>query len=536
MAARPTAQTEPASEALPVELEPLPPRAPAHDAIQLARERGHEGGGPHRVAAQHDKGKMTARERIAYFLDVDSFVETDAFAVHQGLSRGLPLDAHPGDGVVTGYGKVNGREVCLYAQDFTVSGGSLGSAQARKIVKIMQQALATGVPLVCLNDSGGARIQEGVASLGGYGDMFQAHVDMSGVVPQLSGILGPCAGGAVYGPALTDFVAMTRQTSYMYLTGPDVVKTVLGEETTHEDLGGADVHASESGVCHFTGECDEETLDKLRLLLTYLPQNHLEHPPRVAAIAPARDPAELAGLVPLDPQVPYDVRTVMEAIVDADSFFEIHRDIAGNVVVGFARVQGRSVGIVANQPKVLAGVLDVGASEKAARFVRFCDAFNIPVLSLVDVPGFLPGRDQEHGGIIRHGAKLLYAYCEATVPKITVVTRKAYGGAYIVMCSKHLRSDVNLAWPQAEIAVLGAQGAVQILHRRELKSDNPQFKAELEAGYRDRFGNPMFAAELGFVDDIIDPKLTRDHIARHLDRLASKHAQRPARKHGTMPL
>jgi acetyl-CoA/propionyl-CoA carboxylase carboxyl transferase subunit len=505
------------------------------DPIELARQRAREGGGPEKVAQQHAKGKMTARERLEYLLDPGSFMETDSFAVHQGLSRGLPQDPHPGDGVVTGYGKVHGRDVCVYAQDFTVQGGSLGSAQARKICKIMEQAIATGVPLVALNDSGGARIQEGVAALGGYGDIFQRHVDASGVIPQVAGILGPCAGGAVYGPALTDFVLMTRKTSYMYLTGPDVVKTVLGEETTHEDLGGADVHAQDSGVCALTGETDEETLDKIRALLSYLPQNHLEHPPRYEPVA-ADNPEALRTVVPPDPSMPYDMRDVMAGILDRESFFEIHAEMARNVVVGFGRVEGRVVGIVANQPKVLAGVLDVQASEKAARFVRFCDAFNVPLLSLVDVPGFLPGREQEHGGIIRHGAKLLYAYCEATVPKITVVTRKAYGGAYIVMCSKHLRSDVNLAWPQAEIAVLGAQGAVQILHRRELKNADADFRRELEAGYRDRFGNPMFAAELGFVDDIVDPAATRQHVARHLARLASKHVERPARKHGNIPL
>jgi acetyl-CoA/propionyl-CoA carboxylase carboxyl transferase subunit len=507
-------------------------RSPPHEE---ARARALAGGGPEKVAAQHAKGKMTARERLEYLLDPGTFVETDAFVLHQGLSRGLPQDLNSGDGVVTGYGKVHGRPVCLYAQDFTVSGGSLGSAQAKKICKIMEQALATGVPMIALNDSGGARIQEGVASLGGYGDIFQRHVDASGCIPQIAGILGPCAGGAVYGPALNDFVLMTKSTSYMYLTGPDVVKTVLGEETTHEDLGGAAVHSQTSGVAHLVGESDADTLDQIRALLSYLPQNHLEHPPRVEPRAPARD-GGMERIVPLDPQMPYDIREVMEGVVDAESFFEIQPDIARNVVVGFARIDGRSVGIVANQPKVLAGCLDVGASEKAARFIRFCDAFNIPLVSLVDVPGFLPGRDQEHGGIIRHGAKMLYAYCEATVPKITVVTRKAYGGAYIVMCSKHLRSDVNLAWPQAEIAVLGAQGAVQILHRREIKGGNEALKADLEASYRARFGNPMFAAELGFVDDIIDPNATRQLVAFHLERLASKHVERHSRKHGTMPL
>ena len=503
--------------------------------VEDARRRARDGGGPEKVAAQHAKGKMTARERIEYLLDPNSFVETDAFVVHHGLSRGLPQEPHPGDGVVTGYGKIHGRDVCVYAQDFTVQGGSLGSAQARKICKIMEQAVATGVPMIAINDSGGARIQEGVAALGGYGDIFQRHVDASGVIPQIAAIMGPCAGGAVYGPALTDFVVMTRKTSYMYLTGPDVVKTVLGEETTHEDLGGADVHAGTSGVCHLIGETDEDTLDRIRQLVSYLPQNHLEHAPRFETVAPIRQ-GNLGKIVPADSGMPYDMREVMEGIVDAHSFFEIQPDMAKNVVVGFARIDGRTIGIVANQPKVLAGVLDVEASEKAARFVRFCDAFNIPLISLVDVPGFLPGRDQEHGGIIRHGAKLLYAYCEATVPKITVVTRKAYGGAYIVMCSKHLRSDVNLAWPQAEIAVLGAQGAVQILHRRELKNADPAFRKELEAGYRERFGNPMFAAELGFVDDVIDPDATRAMITRHLERLASKHVDRLPRKHGTMPL
>jgi acetyl-CoA carboxylase carboxyltransferase component len=440
---------------------------------------------------------------------------------------------------VTGYGKVHGRDVCLYAQDFTVSGGSLGSAQARKICKIMEQALATGVPIVGLNDSGGARIQEGVASLGGYGDIFQRHVDASGVIPQISAILGPCAGGAVYGPALTDFTIMSEGTAHMFVTGPDVVKSVLGEDTSYDELGGAGVHSSKSGSCHLVGRDDYDTLDQIRALLSYLPQNHLEHPPLVEAPECQRN-EELALVVPPDPSMPYDIKDVVKGVVDPGSFLEIQPFFAANVVIGFARVGGRVVGVVANNPKVLAGCLDTWASEKAARFVRFCDAFNVPLLNFVDVPGFLPGREQEHGGIIRKGAKLLYAYCEATVPKVTVVTRKAYGGAYIVMCSKHLRSDVNLAWPTAEIAVLGAPGAVQILHKRELAKVPPDqaapLRAELEAGYKERFGNPMFAAELGFVDDVVDPAETRVLVARHLERLASKHVERHPRKHGTMPL
>ena len=508
-------------------------------AIETARRRAREGGGPERVAAQHAKGKMTARERIEYLLDPGTFVETDAFVVYQGTSRGLAQEAHPGDGVVTGYGRVHGREVCVYAQDFTVAGGSLGSWQAKKICKIMDQALATGVPLVGLNDSGGARIQEGVASLGGYGDIFQRHVDASGVIPQVAAILGPCAGGAVYGPALQDFTLMTADTAHMFVTGPDVVKTVLGEDISYEDLGGASVHSTISGSCHLVGRDDTDTLDQIRQLLSYLPQNHLEQPPRYEPPKVARDPT-LAAIVPADSQQPYDMKEVVRLVLDPQSFFEIQPDFAANIVVGFGRVAGRVVGVVANNPKVLAGCLDIWASEKAARFVRFCDAFNIPLVNFVDVPGFLPGREQEHNAIIRKGAKLLYAYCEATVPKVTVVTRKAYGGAYIVMCSKHLRSDVNLAWPTAEIAVLGAQGAVQILHKRELQKVPDEHKAgiraDLEAGYRERFGNPMFAAELGFVDDIIDPAETRVHVARHLERLASKHVERAPRKHGTMPL
>lgn len=507
--------------------------------IETARKRAREGGGPERIAAQHQKGKLTARERIAYLCDPGTFVETDVFVLHQGTSRGLAQESHPGDGVVTGYGKVHGRDICVYAQDFTVSGGSLGSAQARKICKIMDQAISTGVPIVGLNDSGGARIQEGVASLGGYGDIFQRHVDASGVVPQISAILGPCAGGAVYGPALTDFTIMTEGTAHMFVTGPDVVKTVLGEDTTYEDLGGAEVHSSKSGSCHLVGRDDYDTLDQIRQLLSYLPQNYLEHPPRSEGPAPARNP-DLAGMVPVDALIPYDIRDIIKGVVDPNTFFEIQPFFAANIVVGFARVQGRVIGIVANNPKVLAGCLDTWASEKSARFVRFCDAFNVPLVSFVDVPGFLPGRQQEHSGIIRKGAKMLYAYCEATVPKITIVTRKAYGGAYIVMCSKHLRSDVNLAWPTAEIAVLGAQGAVQILHKRELAKVPPDqsaaLRGELELGYKERFGNPLFAAELGFVDDIIDPADTRIHIARHLERLSAKHVERHPRRHGTMPL
>jgi acetyl-CoA/propionyl-CoA carboxylase carboxyl transferase subunit len=514
-------------------------RSPTLDAIAAARLKSREGGGPERIQAQHDKGKLTARERIEYLLDPGTFVETDAFVVHQGTSRGLAQEHHPGDGVVTGYGKVHGRDVCVYAQDFTVAGGSLGSAQARKICKIMEQALATGVPIVGLNDSGGARIQEGVASLGGYGDIFQRHVDASGVIPQISAILGPCAGGAVYGPALTDFTIMSEGTAHMFVTGPDVVKTVLGEDTTYEELGGASVHSTKSGSCHLVGRDDYDTLDQIRILLSYLPQNHLEHPPRVEAPVAERNP-DLGNIIPNDPGQPYDIKDVVRGIVDPGSFFEIQPFFAANIVIGFARVTGRVVGVVANNPKVLAGCLDTWASEKGARFVRFCDAFNIPLLNLVDVPGFLPGSEQEHTAIIRKGAKLLYAYCEATVPKVTVVTRKAYGGAYIVMCSKHLRSDVNLAWPTAEIAVLGAQGAVQILHKRELAKvpadQAGPLRAELEAGYKERFGNPLFAAELGFVDDVVDPADTRILVARHLERLASKHVERAPRKHGTMPL
>ncbi|MHB8586540.1 MAG: acyl-CoA carboxylase subunit beta [Thermoplasmatota archaeon] len=515
------------------------PRAQPSPATRLADARAAAlaGGGAERVSRQHAAGKLTARERLERLLDPGSFQEIDTFAVAQGTSR-VPPASDLGDGVVAGFGEIDGRPVAVYAQDFTVAGGSLGATTARKIVKIMDGAAKTGVPIIGLNDSGGARIQEGVASLGGYGDIFQHHIRLSGVVPQIGVVLGPSAGGAVYGPALCDFVLMTRKTAHMFLTGPDVVRTVTGEQTSFEELGGADVHASESGVAHLVGNDDEETLGLLRALMSYLPSNNLDGPPRLPAPdQPERDEA-LIDILPADPRTPYDVRRIVDAVADEGSFLEVMPTYAPNLVIGFARLGGASVGIVANQPKHLAGVLDADASEKGARFIRFCDAFHIPVVSFVDVPGFLPGLEQEHGGVIRRGAKLLYAYGEATVPKLTVILRKAYGGAYIVMGSKHLGADVNLSWPTAEIAVLGAEGAVRILHKKRLaESQNPEeLSRELTDEYRERLTDPFHAAELGFLDDIIDPADTRFHLLRHLRRLHNKKQEGPERKHGNIPL
>ena len=505
---------------------------------RLAASR--RGGGEERIERQHAEGKLTAHERVDLLLDPGSFVELDALVVHRCRHFGMDEKKIPGDGVVTGYGTVDGRVVYVFAQDFTVFGGSLSETNARKIVKIMDLAMENGAPLVGLNDSGGARIQEGVASLGGYADIFLRNTLASGVVPQVSAVLGPCAGGAVYSPAITDFVYMVEETSYMFVTGPDVIKTVTHEEVSKEELGGASTHAAKSGVCHFTVPNDAACLAGIRKLLSYLPSNNLDDPP----MGPTDDPPDredeaLDTMVPADPNKPYDIKRVIEAVVDRDSFYEVHAAYAKNIVVGFARLGGQSVGIVANQPAYLAGVLDIDASLKGARFVRFCDAFNVPLVTFEDVPGFLPGTQQEFGGIIKHGAKLLYAYAEATVPKITVITRKAYGGAYCVMASKHLRTDVNLAYPSAEIAVMGPEGAVNILYRRELQEageDAERVRAEKVAEYRERFSNPYIAAELGFVDGVIEPRETRPAVIRALRQLAGKRQSLPPKKHGNIPL
>jgi acetyl-CoA carboxylase carboxyltransferase component len=486
-------------------------------------------------------GKLTARERLETFFDPGTFTEIDAFVTHRVEKFGLAERRIPGDGVVTGWGEVEGRPVCGFAQDATVFGGALGEAHAMKIVKIMETAKKAGVPIVGLNDSGGARIQEGVMSLGGYGEVFFRNVALSGVVPQVSLILGPCAGGAVYSPAITDFVIMARGTAQMFITGPDVIRAVTGEEVTFDQLGGADTHGSVSGVSHFTAASDADALALARRLLGYLPLNNLEEPPVGPPSPPSEGVAsELTRIVPEDSNVPYDVHAVVERIVDVGSLLEVHAAWAPNIVVGLARLDGRPVGIVANNPAVLAGTLDIPASTKAARFVRFCDAFNVPLLTFVDVPGFLPGTAQEFGGIIRHGAKLLYAYAEATVPMLTVILRKAYGGAYDVMCSKHLGGDLNLAWPTAEIAVMGADGAVNILYRREIESapdaERDAVRSRLIAEYRAEFLNPYLAAERGYIDDVIDPAETRARLVAGLKLLATKREDRPARKHGNIPL
>jgi len=503
------------------------------------REESLAGGGPEAVARQHDRGKSTARERIDLLLDEGSFVETDAFAVHRSSGFGLEEERYPGDGVVTGHGTIDGRPVCVFSQDFTVFGGSLGEVFAEKIVKVMDLAVRMGVPLVGLNDSGGARIQEGVVSLGGYADIFLRNVRASGVIPQISAILGPCAGGAVYSPAMTDFVFMVRDTSHMFVTGPNVIRTVTGEEVTMEELGGAMTHASRSGVAHFAAPDEQTAIEEIAQLLSFLPSNNLEEPPRVE---PTDDPDRacptLDTFMPDGSNVPYDVRDVIGEIVDDGEMLEVAASFAQNIIVGFARIDGRPVGIVANQPQHLAGVLDIDSSSKAARFVRTCDAFNVPIVTFVDVPGFLPGTSQEFDGIIRHGAKLLYAYAEATVPKLTVILRKAYGGAYDVMGSKHIGADLNLAWPTAEIAVMGARGAVSILHRRELlEADDPAaLSAELEARYAKEFANPWRAAERGYLDAVILPSETRQQLVRGLRFTASKREATPPRKHGNIPL
>ncbi len=497
------------------------------------------GGGLERIEAQHKRGRLTARERIDLLLDKGSFREIDSFVVHRTTDFDLDQQKYLSDSVVTGWGTINGRLVYLFSQDFTVFGGSLGEVHAEKICKIMDMAMKNGAPLIGLNDSGGARIQEGVVSLGGYADIFLRNTLASGVIPQISVIMGPCAGGAVYSPALTDFIIMVRDSSYMFVTGPEVVKAVTHEEVSFEDLGGASVHSEISGVCHMAADTEADALYLVQMLLSYLPQNNMEDPPVNTAIDdPLRMEEALDSIVPSDPTKPYNIKDVIHLIVDDYQFFEVHEAYAQNVVVGFARLGGHSIGIIANQPATLAGVLDIKASEKAARFVRFCDAFNIPILTLEDVPGFMPGTSQEHGGIIRSGAKLLYAYCEATVPKLTVVTRKAYGGAYCVMSSKHIRGDINLAWPTAEIAVMGPDGAVNIIFRKELAAVKEPLKrkAELVDEYREKFANPYVAASRGYIDDVIEPHETRPRLINALEMLSNKRDSNPPKKHGCTPL
>ncbi len=497
------------------------------------------GGGEERIERQHAAGKLTARERVELLLDPGTFIETDKFVVHRCTDFGMPDKKIPGDGVVTGHGRIDGRQVFLFAQDFTVFGGSLSGAFAEKVCKVMDLAAKVGAPFIGLNDGAGARIQEGVVSLGGYGDVFLRNVLASGVIPQISAIMGPCAGGAVYSPAMTDFIIMVKSTSNMFITGPDVIKTVTHEEVTSEQLGGAITHATKSGVADFAANSEEEALQTIRKLLSFLPQNNLEDPPFVPTDDDSHrlDP-RLHTLVPDNPNKPYDIRELIRLVVDGGDFLEVHGLYARNIVVGFARFGGRSVGIVANQPAVLAGCLDIDASIKAARFVRFCDSFNLPIVTFVDVPGFLPGTDQEYGGIITHGSKLLYAFCEATVPKVTLITRKAYGGAYVVMSSKHIRGDVNLAYATAELAVMGPDGAVNIVFRNELKSseDPAARKEELVANYRENFANPYKAAELGYIDGVIKPEETRPRIIGALDMLSTKRDSNPPKKHGNIPL
>jgi propionyl-CoA carboxylase beta chain len=500
------------------------------ELLQAKRAEAELGGGQERIDAQHAKGKMTARERLDVLLDPGSFVELDRFVTHRSTDFGLADQKVLGDGVVTGYGRIDGRLIYVFSQDFTVFGGSLSEAHAEKICKVMDLAVRNGAPVVGLSDSGGARIQEGVASLGGYADIFLRNTLASGVIPQISAILGPCAGGAVYSPAITDFVFMVRGVSYMFVTGPSVVKTVTHEEVDFEGLGGADVHGGTSGVAHFVHDSELECLTAIRTLLSYLPSNNLDDPP----LHPTDDPAdrrdeELLDIIPDNASKPYDMHDVLRRVVDRAEFFEVQRDYAQNLIVGFARLGGRAVGVVANQPAALAGVLDINASVKGARFIRFCDAFNVPIVTFEDVPGFLPGVAQEHGGIIKHGAKLLFAYCEATVPKLTVITRKAYGGAYDVMNSKHIRGDYNVAWPSAEIAVMGPKGAVEILYKGEATE-------EKIVEYRDKFAHPYQAASRGYLDDIIDPRDTRPRLIDALTTLAGKRDRNPPKKHGNIPL
>ncbi len=511
------------------------------DLLTEMRDKSRLGGGTDRIARQHKSGKLTARERLDLLLDPGSFREIDAFITQRAREFGMdrPENQYVGDSVVTGWGTVDGRLVYVYSQDFTVMGGSLSEVHAEKIVKIMEMAMKAGAPVIGMNDSGGARIQEGVVSLGGYADIFLRNTLASGVIPQISAIMGPCAGGAVYSPALTDFIFMVKNTSYMFVTGPDVVKAVTQEDVSSEDLGGASVHSAVSGVCHVATDSESDCFFMIRELLSYLPQNNMEDaPPKATKDDPLRTESALDEIIPDNPNKPYDIKEVIRLIVDDGRFFEVHEHYAANVVVGFARLGGHSIGIIANQPAVLAGVLDIDASEKAGRFIRFCDCFNIPIITFEDVPGFMPGTHQEHGGIIRSGAKLLYAYCEATVPKITVITRKAYGGAYCVMSSKHIRGDLNFAWPSAEIAVMGPDGAVNIIFRRELAdaADPVAKKAELVAMYREKFANPYVAASRGYVDDVIMPSETRPRLINGLEMLRNKRDSNPPKKHGNIPL
>ena len=517
-------------------------RKQSKSRLETLRERSaqaEQGGGAARVEKQHEAGKMTARERIEFLLDEGSFEEFDKLVVHRSKDFGLDKQLYPGDGVITGHGLIDGRNVFVFAQDFTVFGGSLSETHAEKICKVMDMAMKVGAPIIGLNDSGGARIQEGVVSLGGYADIFLRNTLASGVVPQISCIMGPCAGGAVYSPAITDFNIMVKDTSYMFITGPDVIKTVTHEEVSKEALGGAVTHNSVSGVAHFAADSDEHALRIVRELLSFIPANNLEDPPRLEASDPIdRLEPKLNSIVPEASNQPYDIRDVINHVVDDGYFFEVQQMYAPNICVGFARLGGRSVGIVANQPAFLAGVLDIAASVKGARFVRFCDCFNIPLVTFEDVPGFLPGVSQEHGGIITHGAKLLYAFAEATVPKVTVITRKAYGGAYCVMASKHIRTDVNFAWPSAEIAVMGAEGAVGILYRRELNDaqDKESARTARISELEEKFANPYVAAERGFVDEVIEPAQTRPKLIRALTLLENKRDTNPPRKHGNIPL
>ncbi len=509
------------------------------DELNSLRERSRLGGGAPRIEQQHAKGKLTARERIVLLLDEGSFEELDPFVLHQSTEFGLDSQRYLGDSVVTGYGRIDGRLVFLYAQDFTVIGGSLSEAAANKICKAMDLATNSGAPMVGLIDSGGARIQEGISSLAGYSSIFLRNVRSSGVIPQISAVFGPAAGGATYSPALTDFIFMVKGTGQLYITGPDVIKAVTGEEVTHEELGGADSHSSKSGVVHFAAESEQHCIEEIRRLLGFLPGNNSEDPPaQESADDPERRDDGLIDLIPDLADQPYDMTEVLARVVDDGELMQVHERFAPNIIVGFARMAGRPVGIVAQQPNALAGVLDIQASTKAARFVRFCDAFNIPLVTFIDVPGFLPGTSQEHGGIIRHGAKLIYAYAEATVPKVSVLTRKAYGGAYIVMSSKNLKGDVNYAWPTGEVAVMGAAGAVNIVHRKALQesADRDALRAELIEEYRDRLMNPYVAASAGMIDDVINPAETRPKIIRALEMLRNKREVLPPKKHGSIPL
>jgi propionyl-CoA carboxylase beta chain len=509
------------------------------DQLKKKKEQALLGGGEDRIADQHKKGKLTARERIELLIDEGTFEEIGMLVTHRSHAFGLEKQKFLGDGVVTGHGKINGREVFVYSQDFTVFGGSLSEAHAEKICKIMDMAMKVGIPVIGLNDSGGARIQEGVVSLGGYADIFLRNTLASGVIPQISAIMGPCAGGAVYSPAITDFVLMVKNTSYMFVTGPNVVKTVTHEEVSSEDLGGAMTHASKSGVAHFACENEIECIDHIKKLLSFLPQNNMDDTPRHKCTDPInRKDEKLNSIIPDASSKPYDMKEVIHSVIDDGDFLEVHQEYAQNIIVGFARMNGMSVGIVANQPAVLAGVLDIEASIKAARFIRFCDAFNIPLITFEDVPGFLPGTDQEWHGIIKHGAKLLYAYCEATVPKITIITRKAYGGAYDVMNSKHIRGDMNFAWPTAEIAVMGPKGAVEIIFKKEIDKavDKEAALSQKVQEYTDKFANPYSAAERGYIDDVILPDETRPRIIRALEMLETKVDKNPKKKHGNIPL